>query len=310
MAAQEPAESLARVEAMLPSLCRGIVGIAFVSRFTNALAQEDLAAARAWVESLPGALGQDPLIAVGREWAKTDPIGALEWAMAHGADVTRGLHEFTNDERGWSGAVLKEAMLNHPEETVQWVKAFPPGAERDRLIERAFHERLDNLPSGQLSFDSNEILFDLLAELPPDAQSRAARDLGNKRAQPASFTDLDAWAAHFPAGPAQDAAIAGALQRLAGSNSARAETILEAITDQHQFDAAVSGFATGMASRDPAVAAARAMEIRDPAIRFDTLDRVVPEWLRANPAAARTWLAAANTIPRDWRTAWEAEVAQ
>jgi hypothetical protein len=175
------------------------------------------------------------------------------------------------------------------------------------LIERAFHERLDNLRSEQLSFDSNEILFDLFAELPPDAQPRAARDLGIKRAERPSFTDLDAWAAHFPAGPAQDAAIAGALQKLADS-PARAETIIEAITDQHQLDAAVSGFATGMAQRDPAGAAARAMEIRDPATRFDTLDRVIPQWLRTNSAAARTWLDSAS-VPRDWRAGWEAEAS-
>ena len=304
MVLKDPAESLARVETLLPSLHAGLTGNMFINRFSNALAQKDLAASRAWVESLPTEMGQDPLIAVGREWAKTEPIAALEWAVARGADVTRGLHEFGNS--GWSGAILKEAMLTHPEETAQWVCNFPAGAERDRLIERAFQERIYNVQPAQLFNSPTEILFDLFAELPPDAQPRAARDLAAKRAARADFTDLGAWAAQFPAGSAQDAAISAAVQKLADSNSARAEEMIESLVDPHQHDAAASGLASALAGRDPASAATRALEIRDPTMRFDTLDRVLPQWLRANAAAAHAWLSAA-AIPSDWRTMWETE---
>jgi hypothetical protein len=258
------------------------------------------------VESLPTEMGQDPVIAVGREWAKTEPIAALEWAIARGADVTRGLHEFGNS--GWSGAILKEAMLTHPEETAQWVCNFPPGAERDRLIERAFQERIYNVQPAQLFNGPSEVLFDLFAELPPDAQPRAARDLAAKRAARADFTDLGAWAAQFPAGSAQDAAIAAAVQKLADSNSARAEEMIESLVDPHQHDAAASGLASALSGRDPASAATRALEIRDPTMRFDTLDRVLPQWLRANAAAAHAWLSAA-AIPSDWQAMWETETS-
>ncbi|MDQ3623511.1 MAG: hypothetical protein M3463_13650 [Verrucomicrobiota bacterium] len=306
---QDPALALKKAEALLPSLSAGIVGNIFVNRFTSVLAQKDLAAARRWTDSLPPEMRMDPIIAVGREWAKTEPIAALEWAQANGVDVTRGLHEF-GVTGGWSGAVLKEAMLKHPETTANWVRALPAGAERNRLLERSFQELAFNLEPGKLFKSPYDVIFTLLAELPAEAQARSARQLGHKQGQTGRLDDMEPWLALMPPGMPQEHAIAGAFQSIASSNGARAEEALESITDGNLRDRALSGLVQGIAETAPATATARALEIQSPAIRFDTLDRVVPQWLKKAPSAAQAWLGKTANVPAEWRQQWLREAAE
>ncbi|MDQ3622727.1 MAG: hypothetical protein M3463_09590 [Verrucomicrobiota bacterium] len=273
-ARRDPAQALARASELLPSLKPSLIGHPLLTRLAEAAAAKDPRAALQWVTQLPEEFRTNPAIAAAQAWAKTEPVAALNWSLANGVDVARGVRTFIGQS---GGSVLKEAMLNRPEETVAWVKAQPPGPDRDRIVERALHERLDRLSREKLFTSDREYVFDLFRELPEEALVRTAADLGRRRAERGDFTDVDAWAKNFELGPARAEAIATAVQR---RGSAREDELLATAKTSADRDAALRGLAGAMISRAPAAAAARAAEIRDPAVRRDTLEGVVRDWSR------------------------------
>jgi hypothetical protein len=309
-AAKDPAEAVAHVKQIIPELTAGIVGCALLTQMADVIAQKDPQAAVQFARDLPPEFRSNPVIAAGREWAKTDPIAALEWARELGVDVTRGLRTGVG---GWSGAVLKEAMLNHPETTVAWVEAFPAGAERDRLVERALHERLDNVPSGQLFKDESEPIMRLFDQLPLETQRRAAAGIGQALATRPDFTDLRTIMSRFDDEASQVRALSGAFSGLCQHDERKAQEVYTAYTANlppgPAQDIATSAFA--IARRySPGPALEQAMTIRDPVIVRRTMDSIVSNWILTDAKGAQSWLANAKTLPADWVKKWQDEASR
>jgi hypothetical protein len=309
-AAKDPAEAVAHVKQIIPELTAGIVGSALLTQMADVIAQKDPQAAVQFARDLPPEFRSNPVIAAGREWAKTDPIAALEWARELGVDVTRGLRTGVG---GWSGAVLKEAMLNHPDTTVGWVEAFPAGAERDRLMERALHERLDNVPSGQLFNDKNEPILRLFDQLPLESQQREAAGIGQALATRPGFTDLRTIMSRFDDETSQLRAMSGAFVGLYEHDEKKAQEVYAAYTANlppgPAYDAATSAFAMSNPP-SPVKSIALAQTIRDPSVARSTLDSIMSEWFSTNPRQANNWLTTAKTLPPDFVKKWQTEAAR
>jgi hypothetical protein len=310
-AAKDPAEAVARVKQIIPELTAGIVGSALLTQMADVIAQKDPQAAVQFARDLPPEFRNNPVIAAGREWAKTDPIAALEWARELGVDVTRGLRTGVG---GWSGAVLKEAMLNHPDTTVGWVEAFPAGAERDRLMERALHERLDNVTSGQLFNDKNEPIMRLFNHLPLESQQRAADAIGQTLAMRPGFSDLRTIMSEFEDETSQLRAMNGAFTGLCRTDEQKAQEVYAAYTANlppgPTYDTATSAFAMGKRGADPVAAFEQAIIIRDPVILRTTMDSIMSDWMFTDVKSAQKWLADSKNLPADWVKKWQTEASR
>jgi hypothetical protein len=309
-AAKDPAEAVAHVKQIIPELTAGILGSAFLTQMVDVIAHKDPQAAVQFARDLPPEFRNNPVIAAGREWARTDPVAALEWARELGVDVTRGMRTGVG---GWSGAVLKEAMLNHPETTVAWVEAFPEGAERDRLMERALRERLDNVPSGQLFKDENEPIMRLFDQLPLESQRREAAGIGQALATRPDFTDLRTIMSRFDDEASQLRAMSGAFSGLCQHDERKAQEVyadyVASLPPGPAHDVVTSAFAMSNPP-SPVKSIAVAQTIRDPSVARSTLDSIMSEWVSTNPRQAREWLAKAESVPTDWVKKWQAEAAR
>lgn len=307
-AAQDPAEAIAHVKPIIPELTAGIVGHRLLTTMADTIAQKDPKAAVEFAGDLPPEFRNNPVIAAGREWAKIDPIAALEWASGLGVDVTRGMRTGVG---GWSGAVLKEAMLNHPEETVGWVEAFPPGVERDRLVERALHERLDNLPSSALFNDKNEPIMRLFAQLPLESQQHEAAPIAQSLAMRPDFTDLNTLLSQFEDETTRNRAMAGAFIGLNRTTDQNAQRVYEAFTSNLPPglapDTVTSAFLMAKKERNPDLALEQATTIRDPVILRSTMNSIMTDWMSSNPSNAQRWLNNSKTMPADFVAKWKAK---
>jgi hypothetical protein len=310
-AAKDPAEAVAHVKQIIPELTAGIVGSALLTQMADEIAHKDPQAAVQFARDLPPEFRSNPVIAAGREWAKTDPIAALEWARELGVDVTRGMRTGVG---GWSGAVLKEAMLNHPETTAAWVEAITAGAERDRLIERAMRERLDNVSPNNLFNDKNEPIMRLFNQLPLESQQRAANAIGQTLAMRPGFSDLRTIMSQFEDETSQLRAMNGAFTGLCRTDEQKAQEVYAAYTANlppgPAYDTATSAFAMGKRGSDSVAALEQAIIIRDPAILRTTMDSIMRDWMFTNAKSAQKWLADSKNLPPDWVKKWQAKAAQ
>ena len=170
---RDPASALARTRTLLPGLRAGMTGSGFINAFTDRLAKIDPATALSWVTELPAEMRPFPAIAAAREWAKTEPAAALDWCRANGIEVVRHLRGSGSDD-----AVLSSAMRAHPAETTAWALALPPGDDRDRLLERALHERLNRTQPDQLFTGDPKSFRELHRQTPPAGRARIERRMG------------------------------------------------------------------------------------------------------------------------------------
>jgi hypothetical protein len=309
-AVKDPAAAITNARKVLPELTAGIAGSGLLTQITAGIAGKDPAAALKFASELPPEFRTYPSIAAAREWAKKDPAAALDWCQANGIDIAHGLR--SDNGGGWTGAVLKEAMLNHPEATVAWVETLPAGAERDRLMERALLERVTNIPPEKLFKDQNECAMQLFDQLTPEAKLRAAAQIGNSLAGRRDLDDLRTITALFSDEPSQLRAVSAALQDIGWENAAKAEKLFADFTKNlppgPAYDAATSGLAIGI-RQSADIALTRAMNISDPALLRSTIDSIMCDWIQFKPREAQKWLSQAQSFPADWVKTWQAKVA-
>jgi hypothetical protein len=296
---KDPDAAMARVNEILLDL-KGSEWI--VQVLVNGVAGRDPKAALQFARQLPKEFGTDAVVVAARAWARNEPEAALDWCRSNGIEIAR-----TMQRNGIysSAGVLGEAMRSHPNETIAWIEALPPGRERERLIERSLHERLDYLQPDQLFNNGEDIVLDLYRKLAPEAQERTAADLGRVIGTRDDFSDLRQWADRFEPGAARNAAVSSAMAAALTRNGARAETMLSGLANSSDRDAALSGIVRSLAGNSPADAAGRALEIEDAILRREALDDLIPDWLHRDPEISRAWLRQASALPGQWINEWE-----
>ena len=302
-AERDPAWTLARLGEILPTLKAGVLGNDLVKRVAERIAAKNPRLALDWLSGIPSEFGATPAIGAAREWAKKEPLAALEWCLANGVDIAQA-NWLDPSGSMWQPAVLGEAMERAPEETFAWLAALPAGADRDRLLECAFMESMWHTPGKQLFGEDAAMAWRFYDALPPDAQVAKAWLFGQKRAAKVGVGDLAAWAQDFPPGLARSNAIAGAISAARQRDAAPAEAFLATVRPGPDRDAALRGIADAQRQSAPAAAADRALGIGDATVRRDTLEAVVLPWLQSDAKTSRAWLQSAAAIPAEWKQDW------
>ena len=292
---RDPAWALAKLSELLPTLKAGILGNGLVGQIAATVARTDPRKALDWLSGLPEDFRTAPAIRIGREWARKEPMAALEWCVANGVDITRADWQSASN---WQPSVLGGIMEKAAPETFAYLAALPAGAQRDSLLEAAFMESLWHTPGKELYADGEAMAWGFYKALPPDAQVAKAFLFGQKRAQFGEVDDVGAWASNFAPGLARGNAIAGVMS--SQRNAEQAEAQLGKLTAGADRDAALRGLAT---SQPAPAGAARALGIADETVRRETLEKIIPRWIKSDEQASRAWLQSA-AIPEAWRQEW------
>ena len=300
-AEKDPSKALTQLDALVPTLKAGVLGNDLVTHVAATIATKNPRLVLDWLSEIPVEFRDAPAIAAAKAWAAKEPIAALEWCMANGVEVARGMRMgFTS----WMAGVLGEAIAESPAATVAWLEALPAGAERERLIERALSEVGFNSSKDKFFTSGGNLPMRLFSQLPEDAQLRAARDIGNFGSFSLAVADLNGWAQHFPAGSIRAEAVAATIGQAWQRDASRVDGILASLATPADRDAALRGLANSMSYSAPADAATRALAIGDSALRRETLGTVMKGWLDRAPEASRAWLKEDKTIPPSWKAAW------
>ncbi|MHA3774455.1 hypothetical protein ACXR0O_23255 [Verrucomicrobiota bacterium sgz303538] len=298
---RDPAGALAKLKEILPTIKAGVLGNRLVTETAEIVAIKDPLLALNWLRGLPNEFSSVPTIGVARRWAEKEPLAALKWCIANDVDVARmkPLNSVT-----WQNSVLAEAIERAPAETIAWVEAFPPGAERERILECAFQKALWGTSKEQLFGTESGLAWRLFNQMPAEAQAACAGTFGQVRAEQGDLKDLNLWANNFGPGLARSNAIAGAVSAIYRRDASRVEPLLATVTASADRDAALRGLASSMGYSAPADAAARALEIRDTTVRQETLEEIVLAWIRRDPESSREWLREATSVPAELKQAW------
>ena len=290
----DPQRAAREVTGILSELAPGLMGNPTIATIAGALSKQDPEAALRWLSQLPEEQrGSALYVAAAKAWATKEPLAALQWCQENGMNA-----------RGRS-LVMGAALESHPLETVRWVGALPAGEERNRMIEQMITF------GGKLTFppvtDAHaRTVMELLPQLPPDAQERAAYQLGWASGHNGKLEDVRAWTERLTDPTLRVAAVEAAVSYRFGGNPDRREELLAQFPDGPERDGALAGIAAK--ERTPALAVQTALEIADAAMRHNVIDSFISNWMERQPHEARAWLVEETILPPDWKSAWLAEL--
>jgi hypothetical protein len=292
LAKRDPKAAIARINNLIPGMKATLTGNTLVSHLTRDLAEKDPDLAREFAESLPADLQVFPLIAAGSAWAKSEPVAALEWAIAKGINPARGFRT----ESIYSDSILSQAMFSKPKETVDWLLSLSEGNDRDAWLQNAaFRSSARNDP---------ELLKKLFDAMSPDRQHRMAPEMGSELVGKGEFPTMDVWVSSFPDESVRARAIGGAIVAVSAKTPARTDKILAELPAGSIRDQSLSALAINKSYFMPVAAASQALEISDSGTRYDTLDQMMIQWIKRDRQTAETWLNSQSDVPDEWKKDW------
>jgi len=250
----------------------------------------DPAAAAGFVPLMPaGDTHTRAALEVARALAVKNPVAALDLIaqLPSGSASTLALN-----------SVLTSWAATAPAAAAQYVAALPTGPGQDAAAAHL---------AGLLAREPANALAWAQALPAATARDAALVSLASAWAQtdPASATR---WASTQPAGATVTAALTGALSYWVLSDAAAARDFVTTLPAATQRAAAAS-IAQQLAQRDPVSTLAWAQILATPAAREAAVAAAYERWFDNAPAAARTWLDAAN-LPSEFKNRLRTPVAR
>jgi hypothetical protein len=285
-AERDPSAALVRVRELAPEATRA-GGIRLVTAVLRAAAKEDASSALAAIDELPPALQEQARGAALVGWAQEHAAEALSWAAANGVNVleAKAFVYFGDDGGvGWN-SLLSTAFERDRAKTLEWLRAQPPSADRDRML-------MEGIWSG-----NTEEKLQIYGELTAWGQTQAAARMveGSYRSD-GDRGQSEAWVRDQPAGPAKQAAIRGFCARETGNGPERVEEIAAAWPLGAERDAALRGITDSFSYNNPARAIEFARRISAAPVREAATERVAQVWLSRDKDAARAWIGATSDL--------------
>ncbi len=254
-------------------------------------------------------LDAETLVVVGpflaEEWARTEPIQALEWTIEKGIPLSSQRPKQTTLGHGsmstsmpMGASVLTKAMAADPVAVTRWIANLTDESQRTSMASAAL---------GTLGLDP-QMAVDLFRLLPAESRSWGAGVVASRFS--ANPEEGVAWCATLPAGPVRERA----WQTLGWS----LPVIPDGVTGSDR-DAFLVGYVKSAPlsySSSGAIQDTRRwdliMEIQDPVLRHDVFETVIGGALDAKSESksrqARAWLEKAN-VPEDWKQKWHDSAA-
>ncbi|RYD78106.1 MAG: hypothetical protein EOP84_14695 [Verrucomicrobiaceae bacterium] len=300
-AKQDPDESFSRYQAL------GVSDVKLAARLLCAVVEKNPTRAVEWLAEIDPAHVAQLAPELVSQWAQSDPAAAFTWAIENGVSLatrveseSRVMHNSFNRTMQFTHRLMdpfSNALENKPEAVLAWLQQLPPGAERDRMIER----------TASTIRDLDQALA-LFSRLPPEAASRTASTIAQRFSEdPTRLQEAVKWAASLPPGPVRTNA-------WAGFGSSALHQLIPMPPPGPDRDAMLSGRVLGNGLRtSPIPSLETAMQISDPQLRRDMLDEAVEHFSTQDSLGwapkALEWLEKSD-VPEEWKRRWRAQVAQ
>jgi hypothetical protein len=242
------------------------------------------------------------------EWARKDPLQALDWSQRNLAGSTQ-LESIDKVFSSWSE--------KSPAEAAAALRGLPAGLRASALPSvaasfgaadpRAALAWAGQLPAVERTSASNGAIrgwaakdpaaaAQALAGMPPEGMNEAFETVGRQFAQsdPAAATQ---WAAALPDEKRRNDAIGNIIDTWAGQNAASASEYLADLAPGDFRDRAVAGFVSAVRGLDPASAASWANSIGVQGMRENQVRIVLQSWKAKDREGARAFVNALKPSP-------------
>lgn len=281
LAAKDPAGAISRLADLVPEFSTDRHGHSALRLVVFDTSKSDPKAMLDWLSSQTEEVAESlrPAVAIG--WASHDPIAALNWAHEHGVTIDANV---TNNPSSRGQPTLFDIALRKDEKAViDWIRALPESDERERMRLNAMRQ-LDPVLAKEMFADVREKdrteAAIIVTALIDNSGDKGAMD----------------WAMSLPPGEARRRSIELAARREAPRSAINdAAEAVERFTNDPDRDAALHGWVTGMAYKQPSEAIEAATAIRDEGIRERALWQVAADWSRRDTHAAAEWIES-NTL--------------
>jgi hypothetical protein len=256
-----------------------------LAREADEMPAEDRAKLFAKYDQMP-TVGRDALYAaLTAAWARTEPLAATEWALAHAKP---------EQDLGSANYATNTAFY-------LWVRTDPAAASAwwEKMPESPLRSRLGAYAGTYLAdqgdFDTAIKIFRIGNPQSNDSTLHFAQ-LYSRRDPPAAAT----WLSSLPAAAAEQA-VPNVTLRYYQSDPDGATAWVESLEPGPVQDKALGQLVRTAAEFDPAGAAERMEQIKDPALRAKASKTVANSWRDDNPAAARAWVEKQPGLDETWR---------
>ncbi len=205
-------------------------------------------------------------------WASQDLQGASAYVDAV---------EDKGDQLSYRKHLVESLLAKGPEQAMAYIQGLPEDdRSRARYVSMVANDVLDKGIDGAITW---------VDSLPEELRGGAMNEIAAAYAR----EDLDGaivWATENADDMQANKALAKVTGRWASLDPRAASEYLAALPASVGKDSAVEGFATRLASEDPASAAVWATTIQDERLRARTVYRIAQSWSRSDEEAARTWI--------------------
>ena len=282
-----------------------------------AFAKNDLVHAAAVVTTMAGSRSRIEAVGIIAEvWARSDVAASLQWA--------RGLS---------AGPAQETALYNirfiwvhsDPAAASEDVRHLPPGDTKNALTMNIAGEWAARDPQQAIAWAralpdaaEQELAFSNIVESWADASPRQAGEFAMQL--PAQFRQraliavVARWATQDPSAAAacalqvpdavvQGRGLAEVFTVWASVDPDAARNWVNALEPAPCREAAVQAYVEAVAEWAPEAAARMALEISDPAVRWQRVERCVTPWYELDAAPARRWFEAAD-LPAENKRQW------
>ncbi len=258
-------------------------------------------------------VGAFAALGVAREWARTDPAGAMTWAKSLPEDTKAGAYS------GLVGGM----MGDDPLAATRTASELPPGESRDRLMGQIAESWANKDPQAALKWASGlegeektestkkalngwagkdpKAAAAHLATLPTEEQDKYTGAVASRWAN-RNPAEAAAWVTTQPEGEGRKEAMGNVMGTWAETEPEKASTWLVDQPAGSSKDQGIVTLANSQMRTDPEAALTWASTIQDPTTRSLQLKSNVRQWARRDNAAATQWVTNAPGLSAEDRT--------
>ncbi len=284
-----------------------------IGQIFNTWASTDPVLASGAIDALPlGSAQTVATSAVARNFIKGNPDAAMKWAeRLSGPLQIAATREIVNllsvtDPAATGAWILKQPSPQTRSEALRqlagnWA-ARDPGSAFD-YAQSISDPHLQNsfIQSAMQRFSSMDPLAAANWLSSEAARPHADALVGGVSSRWAAFDPgaASTWAAAFANPELRNKAVSAVSTSWAQSNPAAAAQWIGSIGEAQTRDTAIAAFSVQMAKANPASGAQWAAQISDPAKLRSSMNRIVGDWKKIDPTAARLFVQSSNVLPAD-----------
>lgn len=270
----DPKDTMTLVESLqhiAPGTVSGEVAQSLLLTALPKWASVDGAGAAAWLDKFGGEVSPAVWKAVAETWGKLDPAAALAWIKKQ------------------SDPAIKDQQMDGV--ITGWVKTDLPAAAayaREHLDGTIKSESRVAIAANQFAGKDPKAAIAYIESLPEGTAKQFAQAMAAATWAHNDPAAAAAWVSSLP--PAAQGEAAGLVVAMWAPQDPQASSNWINTLQGAARDSAVSAYSANLAPRDPSTALSWAQSIASDSIRTNTVEQLVVQWLRRDPASASAWI--------------------